>query len=218
MTPRIEMASVMYSLFPEGQTGTQGPKGEKGDKGDPGLAGPQGPAGPPGPAGTTPAPACFDNSNRYVDCGNGTVTDTETGLIWLKNANCFGQMDYGSANNAAADLAHGACGLSDNSSPGDWRLPTKSEWEATIARAVDRGCMASGAGSSPSLTNTPGTACYSVGPQPFTGVQLGDYWSSTPYETGSGYNEAWSVNLHNSHEYNNLKTFLHYMWPVRGRE
>jgi hypothetical protein len=32
-------------------------------------------------------PPCFDNLNRYVDCGNGTVTgtvtDTVTGLIWL---------------------------------------------------------------------------------------------------------------------------------------
>jgi hypothetical protein len=24
---------------------------------------------------------CFNNSDRYVDCGNGTVTDTTTGLI-----------------------------------------------------------------------------------------------------------------------------------------
>ena len=31
---------------------------------------------------------CFDNFNRYVDCGNGTVTDTVTGLIWLQDAAC----------------------------------------------------------------------------------------------------------------------------------
>ena len=34
------------------------------------------------------APPCFDDANRYVDCENGTVTDTVTGLIWLKNAGC----------------------------------------------------------------------------------------------------------------------------------
>jgi hypothetical protein len=27
-----------------------------------------------------PDPPCFDNTNRYVNCGNGTVTDTATGL------------------------------------------------------------------------------------------------------------------------------------------
>jgi hypothetical protein len=32
--------------------------------------------------------ALLDNANRYVNCGNGTVTDTVTGLIWLQNANC----------------------------------------------------------------------------------------------------------------------------------
>ena len=40
MTPRIEMTSVMYSLFPEGPPGPEGPQGP---------AGPQGPEGPPGP-------------------------------------------------------------------------------------------------------------------------------------------------------------------------
>jgi len=28
-----------------------------------------------------PDPPCFDNTNRYVDCGNGTVHDTVTNLI-----------------------------------------------------------------------------------------------------------------------------------------
>ena len=28
---------------------------------------------------------------RFTDNGNGTVTDNLTGLIWLKNANCFGK-------------------------------------------------------------------------------------------------------------------------------
>ena len=27
---------------------------------------------------------------RFTDNGDGTVTDNLTGLIWLKNANCFG--------------------------------------------------------------------------------------------------------------------------------
>ncbi len=46
-------------------TPTPGPPGPKGDKGDPG---PTGPAGPPAARAAGP---CFDNTNRYVDCGNG---------------------------------------------------------------------------------------------------------------------------------------------------
>ena len=39
----------------------------------------------------TAAPTCPDDSgDRYVDCDNGTVTDNETGLVWLANADCFG--------------------------------------------------------------------------------------------------------------------------------
>jgi hypothetical protein len=217
---------VMYSLFPEGVQGPAGPQGPKGDQGDPGPAGPQGPTGPAGPQGPqgeqgSPGasvkadPACFDNFNRYVDCGNGTVTDTVTGLIWLKNANCFGALDYASANNAAAGLGHGACGLTDNSAPGDWRLPTKTEWEATIARAVALGCMYTGIGNPPVLTNRPGTACYSGGPQPFTGVnQYTKAWSSTVYEFDPSY--AWRISLGGSDVHAFLKTTLKHVWPVRG--
>jgi hypothetical protein len=79
---------------------------------------------------THAARPCFDNGNRYVDCGNGTVTDTVTGLVWLKNANCFGEQTYAAASQAAAGLGAGQCGLTDGSSPGDWRLPTLVEWQA----------------------------------------------------------------------------------------
>ena len=155
---------------------TQGPEGPPG---------PEGPTGPEGPPGTVAHadPPCFDNANRYVDCGNGTVTDTVTGLIWLQNANCdtISPTAYAAANQAAAGLADGQCGLTDGSSPGDWRLPTKAEWEATIAPAVALGCYFLGAGSPPSLTSDPGTDCLSAGPTSFAGVQ-GVYWSSSAHE------------------------------------
>jgi hypothetical protein len=38
----------------------------------------------------TADPSCPDDSGKiYVDCGNGTVTDNRTGLVWLKNADCL---------------------------------------------------------------------------------------------------------------------------------
>src|SRR5262245_54288763 len=96
-------------------------------------------------------PPCYDNANRYVDCGNGTVTDTVTGLIWLKDADCFGVKMYAEANQAAAQLADGQCRLTDGSQPGDWRLPTFGEWKVMIAVAVKLGCTFFGPGGPPSI-------------------------------------------------------------------
>ena len=70
-----------------------------------------------GTAAAKPDPPCFNNIHRYVDCGNGTVHDTVTNLIWLKNANCFGYMYYAAGNNAAAGLEHGERGLFVRMSP-----------------------------------------------------------------------------------------------------
>lgn len=95
-----------------------------------GLNGIDGKDGEDGTNATRADGPCFDNTNRYVDCGNGTVT----GLIWLKQWNCLPNNTWAPANQAAAGLKHGDCGLTDNSSPGEWRLPTKDEWSATIAR------------------------------------------------------------------------------------
>jgi hypothetical protein len=129
-----------------------------------------------------PAPPCFDNSNRYVDCGNGTVTDTATGLIWVQDAACFGALDWAAANQAAAVLADGQCGLTDGSKPGDWRLPTNAEWMATTEVAVALDCT------QPALTTDDGTRCYGDGStSSFLDVAVsGGYWSSTTYASPFG--------------------------------
>ncbi len=218
MMPRVEMTSVMYTLFGDGEPGPQGPEGPPGSQGPAGPQGPQGEQGPPGSPVATPDLPCFDNENRYVDCGNGTVTDTVTGLIWLKNANCFGLQNYAEANNTAAGLEHGECGLTDNSSPGDWRLPTETEWEATIAEATI--CTGERA---PSLMNTPGISCYMNGPQPFTGVMIGPppfpdvgaiYWSSIAYAPDPSF--AMTGNLYRGYVGRSYKTNADFVWPVRG--
>ena len=90
-------------------------------------------------AGNLPDPPCFDNSTRFVNCSNGTVTDTLTGLIWLFDADCFGFLFYSRARDAASGLADGQCGLTDGSRPGDWRLATKEEWDAFFETARDSG-------------------------------------------------------------------------------
>jgi Protein of unknown function (DUF1566) len=149
---------------------------------------------------------CGDKAKRYNDCGNGTVTDTVTGLIWLKQANCIATTGWEAAKKAAADLKNGACMLTDGSAPGDWRLPTRAEWEETMKNALAQGCTG------PTLTNDEGTACISAGPSSFTGVEADYYWSST----SEGGERAYFGDLDHGHLlqgnlFNTLK-----VWPVRG--
>jgi len=187
------------------------------------LAGTLEPPGPPAPTMVTQQqlwdavkpPICVNNNPtglRFVDCGNGTVQDTQTGLIWLKNANClpaFGS-DWAAANRRAAKLADGtadgiACGLSDGSKTGMWRLPTLAEWQA-IVYPNPSAC-------NPALPAASGTGCYSTGAWA-TGVQSYYYWSSTPEV---GYPQAaWVVALSSGGVGDHIKTLARDVWPVRG--
>lgn len=196
---------------PQGETGPQGDPGPQGGQGPAGATGPAGPQGPPGPG--RAAPPCFDNVNRYVDCGNGTVTDTVTGLVWLKKADCFG-LSYSGVNKAAAELADGDCGLTDGSSAGDWRLPTIGEWEATIARAVALGCKSGSPGGPPALTNDAGTGCLNAGPTSFTGVRVDNYWSSSIKEEFP--HIGWAISLWAGAQGGGFRTNHYWGWPVRG--
>lgn len=99
---------------------------------------------------------------RFTDNGNGTVTDQLTGLVWLKNAGCFTPSDWSTALKAANQLASGACGLSDGSTAGQWRMPNANELESLVD--VSRFNPAVSAGS------------------PFANISLANaYWSSTTY-------------------------------------
>jgi hypothetical protein len=156
---------------------------------------------------TSAAPSCVDKTKRYVDCGNGTVADSVTGLIWLKQSDCLSSADWETAKKAAAGLKNGDCMLTDGSSPGDWRLPTQAEWEATMEKALALSCTG------PTLTNDAGTACITAGPTSFAGVQADYYWSSTTME---GNPHAWFGDLDHGHLlHGNLSNSL-LVWPVRG--
>ena len=77
-------------------------------------------------------------SPRFRDKGNGTVVDRLTGLVWLKDANCFGEQTWQDALNATNTLEDDPastttdCGLSDGSKAGDWRLPNVKELQSLI--------------------------------------------------------------------------------------
>jgi hypothetical protein len=153
------------------------------------------------------AAPCADKTKRYTDCGNGTVTDSQTGLVWLKQWNCLPSANFEDAKKAVAALKNGDCMLTDGSSPGDWRLPTQQEWEATMAKALDMGC------SGPTLTNDTGTGCMSAGPSSFPAVEADYYWSSTTLE---GQERAYFGDIDHGHLLNGAFTTPLRVWPVRG--
>jgi len=139
---------------------------------------------------------------RFTDNSNGTVTDNLTGLIWLKNANCFGAKSWLIALSDCSNLANGSCGLLDESSVGDWRLPNVRELHSLIGYGFY----------GPALSNAAGTAQWVEG-NPFTAVQSNYYWSSTTYSVNTGI--AWFVYLGSGDVGVNNKDGTFYVWPVR---
>ncbi|MCP4707707.1 MAG: DUF1566 domain-containing protein [Planctomycetes bacterium] len=140
---------------------------------------------------------------RFTDNGNGGVTDNLTGLIWLKNANCFGMIKWVQAVRDCNTLESGECELTDGSSVGDWRLPNRKELDSLI----DLGYY------SPTLSNTSGAGKWVEGDL-FTGVQSKSYWSSTTDAESVTY--AWGVDLIIGGATISYKNFTYYVWPVRG--
>jgi hypothetical protein len=146
---------------------------------------------------------------RFTDNADGTVTDNLTGLIWLKNANCFGLERWAQAVNDANNLegvTRRQCGLIDGSMQGQWRLPNVKELQSLIDFAYF----------GPPLSNTAGTGQWTEG-DPFTGVPFGVnayYWSSTTYTNNTGF--AWTVFLVDGAVSAGIKTTTSYVWPVRG--
>jgi len=133
-------------------------------------------------------------SPRFTDNGNGTVTDNLSGLIWLKDANCFGTRTWADALAAANTLNSGECSLSDSSAEGAWRLPNIKELQSLVDFSRVNPVLPSG--------------------YPFSGVQSDNYWSSTSYADNTS--NAWNLNLNNGNVNNDDKTNTNYVWPVRG--
>jgi hypothetical protein len=163
--------------------------------------------------------SCGNNAPKtYVSCVNGTVTDNRTGLVWLGNANCWGPLTWADAMATVAGLGdlpgsnQDDCGLSDGSSPGEWRLATKAEWSAMVAYAL--GC-------DPKITDDQGGTCWSdvAGTQwtSFSGVQSLSYWSSTTL--ASAPTNARTLHLGDPPVIDLTfasKTAIRRVWPVRG--
>ena len=130
---------------------------------------------------------------RFTDNADGTITDNLTDLIWLKNANCFGQRIWNNALSDSNGLEDGECGLTDGSSAGEWRLPQIKELHSLIDFKNYYPALPTG--------------------HPFTNVQSYYYWSSTTFAYNTDF--VWSVYMYLGFEDFNEKDVEYYVWCVR---
>jgi hypothetical protein len=142
---------------------------------------------------------------RFVDNGDGTVTDTQTGLMWEKKDDLGGLHDkddtYTWANAMSEFISevngYSADGTAQTGLGGhsDWRLPTNAELQSILLAPYP-------CGTSPCIDST-------FGP---TGA--GFYWSST---TDSGNPAlAWDVFFGGGDVSGGTKTVFNYVRAVRG--
>ncbi len=124
---------------------------------------------------------------RFKDNGNGTITDSLTGLMWTKSAQQIkGTMKWIDALSTCNNL--------DFAGYTDWRLPNVIELTSLIDYSEHDPALPIG--------------------HPFDNVQFIFYWTSTTYDSNTDH--AWGVYVYNGYVYNYHKITKAYVWPVRG--
>jgi hypothetical protein len=133
---------------------------------------------------------------RFTNNGDGTVTDNHNGLVWLRNANCFGRVRLSEISTweALNNLRDGVCGLTDGSQAWDWGLPSIWEFYTLIDPRRSHPPLPSG--------------------HPFTNVQYGFYWSGTIESHGTPY-DRYILTMTWGDVLVRPETEEFYMWPVR---
>jgi hypothetical protein len=134
----------------------------------------------------------------YTNHGNGTVTDKESGLMWMQCS--VGQSGSGCATGSATTMNWKQAleaAQTANSGAGtfgytDWRLPNHKE----LVTLIEKACY------SPAINTTifPATGGY--------------YWSASPYTYSGVY--AWVVVSIDGFSYTDLKSYSYYARLVRG--
>jgi hypothetical protein len=127
-------------------------------------------------------------NERFIDNGDGTVTDNMSGLVWIQNPTLVfpKKLSWEEAVKACQELQFGG--------HADWRLPGILELHSLLDYTQ----------SNPSLPKS----------NSFVGVQFDSYWSGTTHVDGATY--AWHVYFnYGSVEWYD-KAVPYYAWPVRG--
>ena len=117
-----------------------------------------------------------------------TVTDHKTGLVWLKDANAFGYMNWYDAVKKVDELNG-----NQNFEKGKWRLPT-------LAELLNLCYDDSGNFRRPDA--------------PFINIHSGYYCSSSGNSDPTS--DKWHVDLEHGSVLYNVKLNNHFVWPVRG--
>ena len=126
----------------------------------------------------------------YTDNGNGTVTDSATGLLWQKCSNGLNAtICSGTASTSTWTDAITYCEGLSLGSRSDWRLPNVNELR-TIVDYIKS--------TAPTIDTTA-----------FPGTQSSNYyWSSSTYALST--NNAWVINFNNGIVTNGSKDFTTY--------
>ena len=125
-------------------------------------------------------------SDRYVDHGNGTVTDTQTGLMWEQHPIAT-RYTWKKVPQRIADLN----GVYQLGGHGDWRLPTGQE----LVSLVDY-------------------TRYDPAIDPIFTTVANSYWSATTNATAPNF--AWVVTFDFGFVNDSLKADFHYVRAVRA--
>jgi hypothetical protein len=152
---------------------------------------------------------------RFTDKGDGTIEDHLAGLIWLKDADCVGDLTWQNALEFVINLnagriivpaPQGNCGDTSGrrgKHQTDWRLPNIREMMSLIDFAFF----------SPAISNAAGTGSATVG-DPFSNLQQTVYWTST---TSAGVTDhAWVVEVSEGRMVFDDKSTPHPVIVVRG--
>lgn len=129
--------------------------------------------------------------DRFI-AENETVTDTQTGLMWVKNASIFDfPMSWNEAFNTIKEF-----NLSDPCGYHDWKLPNRKELFSLISHEKINPSIPAG--------------------NPFTNVFTGYYWTSS--NCARLPNQAWYIHLGGARVYKGMKYGSYMVWPVRVAE
>ena len=155
-------------------------------------------------AGSVRGEVVYPTSTNYSDgrftifnTNQDVVLDNDSGLMWTRDANVGGTMDWANAITYCSNLTHATYS--------DWRLPSMTEFSRDEVQGATNGLI----DEYPSA-NEPALP---LG-HPFTSIQSSYYWSSTTVAVGSDL--AWLVYLGYGYVDYGAKVTAFYVWPVRG--
>ncbi|MGB9715575.1 MAG: DUF1566 domain-containing protein [Thermodesulfovibrionales bacterium] len=135
---------------------------------------------------------------RFIDNGDGTITDNLTGLMWLKDGGCLKKKKWSNSLDTIAYFNNNPeyynC-MEYTANYSDWRLPDVKELESLINYGV------------------PNSAEW-LNSQGFMNMNSFYYWSSTTHQ--ANYRYAWIVKMSNGRREYDLKFNRYYILPVRG--